>query len=272
MLQRHNFFSMKFNDKTVWITGASSGIGEALAHAFSDEGADVVLSARSEKKLEEIRQLIEKKGRKAWVLPLDLADTESVKTAASRVETLVPAVDILVHCGGISQRSRVHETLLEVDRRIMEVNFFGTIALTKEVLPRMLARKKGHIVVISSVMGKIGFPVRSAYAASKHALHGFFETLWTEYHRDGIDVTMVCPGMVRTNISYHSLEGDGKEHGVMDPRQAGGISPEKCARKIIRAVKRKRHEVYIGKEQILIYLRRYIPCLFFAIVSKFKPT
>jgi len=263
---------MKFKDKIVWITGASSGIGEALAHAFSNEGADVVLSARTEEKLKEIRQAIERKGRKAWVLPLDLADTASVKNAATRIEALVPAIDIVVHCGGISQRSKVHETLLEVDRRIMEVNFFGTIALTKEILPRMLARKKGHFVVISSVMGKIGFPVRSAYAASKHALHGFFETLWTEYNQDGIDVTIVCPGMVRTNISYHALEGTGKEHGVMDPRQDKGISPEKCARKIIRAVKRRKHEVYIGKEQILIYLRRYVPCLFFAIVSKFRPT
>lgn len=263
---------MKFKDKTVWITGASSGIGEALALAFSDEGADVVLSARSEERLKEIKQVIEKKGRKAWVLPLDLADATSTKNAAACIETLVPTVDILVHCGGISQRSKVHETLLEVDRKIMEVNFFGTIALTKEILPRMLARKKGHFVVISSVMGKIGFPVRSAYAASKHALHGFFETLWTEYHQDGIDVTMVCPGMVRTNISYHALEGDGKEHGVMDPRQNKGISPEKCAQRILRAVKSKRHEVYIGKEQILIYLRRYFPFLFFAIVSKFRPT
>lgn len=262
---------MKFKNKIVWITGASSGIGEALAYAFSDEGASVVLSARSAEKLNKIRQVIEEKGGKAWVVPLDLADMLSVKNAVKSITTLVPSVDIVVHCGGISQRAMVHETLLEVDRRIMEVNFFGTIALTKEILPQMLARKKGHFVVISSVMGKIGFPVRSAYAASKHALHGFFETLWTEYHREGINVTMVCPGMVRTNISFHALEGNGKEHGVMDPRQARGISPEKCARKIIRAVKRNRREIYIGKEQILIYLRRYFPWLFFTIVSKFKP-
>jgi short-subunit dehydrogenase len=125
--------------------------------------------------------------------------------------------------------------------------------------------------VLSSIVGKIGFPVRSAYAASKHALHGFFETLWAEYHDEGIRVTMICPGMVRTNISFHALEGNGKEHGVMDARQNNGISPEACARIIIRSVKRNRREVYIGKEQILVYLRRYFPWLFFRIVSRFKP-
>jgi len=263
---------MDFRSKVVWVTGASSGIGEALAVAFSHEGARVIISSRSPERLEPVKKIIESSGGEVFVIPLDLTDLVSIRSAAEKVKQIFGSVDILVNNGGISQRSMVHETSLEVDRRIMEVDYFGAVALTKEMLPSMLEKKGGHIVVVSSVMGKIGFPVRSAYAAAKHALHGFFETLWAEYHTSGIHVTMVCPGMVRTNISYHALEGNGKEHGIMDKRQAGGITPERCALIIMRGIRKDRREIYMGKEQVLIYLRRYFPWLFFRIVSKFRPT
>jgi dehydrogenase/reductase SDR family member 7B len=262
---------MLFSEKIVWITGASSGIGEELAVTVSAQGGTAILSARSLEQLQRVQSRCTQAGGKAEIVPLDLSIPASIQQAAADVLGKYGRIDVLINNGGISQRALVHETAIEVDRRIMEVNFFGAVTLTKAVLPAMLKQGDGHIVVLSSVMGKIGFPVRSAYAASKHALHGFFETLWSEYHNEGIRVTMICPGMVRTNISFHALEGNGKEHGVMDSRQDNGISPEACAKIIVRSIKRNRREVYVGKEQILIYLRRYFPWLFFRIVSRFKP-
>ncbi|MFN8207781.1 MAG: SDR family oxidoreductase [Bacteroidales bacterium] len=262
---------MYFSGKIVWITGASSGIGEELAVSVAAQGGTVVLSARSLEQLQRVQNRCTEAGGKSEIVILDLSSQESIQKAATDVLGKFGRIDVLVNNGGISQRGLVHETAIEVDRRIMEVNFFGAVALTKAVLPGMLVQEDGHIVVLSSVVGKIGFPVRSAYSASKHALHGFFETLWAEYHDAGIRVTMICPGMVRTNISFHALEGNGKEHGVMDDRQNNGISAAACAKIIVRSIKRNRREVYIGREQILIYLRRYFPWLFFRIVSRFKP-
>ena len=180
-------------------------------------------------------------------------------------------IDILIHNGGISQRSLVVDTRLEVDRRIMEVNFFGAIALTKLALPSMLSRQSGHIVVISSVMGKFGTPFRSSYAASKHALHGFFESLRAELWEQGIRVTMICPGFVRTNISINALKGDGSTFGSMDAAQASGMDPEVCAEKILRAIEAERNEVYMGgKEKLGDYLQRFVPDLFALIIRKAK--
>lgn len=263
---------MFFQGKIVWITGASSGIGEELAVHAAAQGAKLILSARSKEQLERVKKRCEDAGGKAIIITLDLSDPLSIDEAASEVLGTFGKVDYLFNNGGISQRSLAADASIEVDRRIMEVNFFGAVKLTKAVLPAMLKNGGGHILVMSSIVGKIGFPVRSAYAASKHALHGFFHTLWAEYHRQGIRVTIVCPGMVRTQISIHALEGNGKEHGVMDDRQDRGLSPEKAARIILRAVRKNKREIYIGKEQVLIYLFRYFPWLFFRIVSRFKPT
>jgi dehydrogenase/reductase SDR family member 7B len=263
---------MYFEGKIVWITGASSGIGEELAVLISQKGGKVIISARSIDQLERVKNRCKLVNGRAEIIPMDLSNAESINTAASEVLQTYGKVDILINNGGISQRGLVHQTSIEVDRRIMEVNFFGAVAVTKAILPSMLLQGNGHLVVLSSVVGKIGFPVRSAYSASKHALHGFFETLWAEYHKKGIRVSLICPGMVRTNISLHALEGNGKEHGVMDTRQDKGISSIKCAEIIVRAIIKNKREVYIGKEQILIYLRRYFPWLFFKIVSKFRPT
>jgi len=165
----------------------------------------------------------------------------------------------------------VVDTRLEVDRRIMEVNFFGAVTLTKLILPSMLSRKSGHIVVISSVMGKLGTPYRTAYAASKHALHGFFDSLRAELWDQGIRVTMVCPGFVRTNISINALKGDGSTFGSIDAAQAAGMGPEDCAEKIVRAIEAERNEVYMGGKEILgVYLQRFVPDLFEKIIRKVK--
>jgi len=259
---------MKVNEKTIWITGASSGIGRALAVNLSLRGARLILSARSEERLEDCRRQCMNQEQHV-VLPLDLADPASLQEASLQALEKCGSIDILINNGGISQRSLAVDTRLDIDRRIMEVNFFGTIILTKLVLPSMLSRKSGHIVVISSVMGKLGTPYRTAYAASKHALQGFFDSLRAELWDQGIRVTMICPGFVRTNISFNALKGDGSTFGSMDPAQAAGMDPDICAEKIVRAIEAERKEVYMGGKEILgVYLQRFVPGLFARITKK----
>ena len=248
---------MRFRDQVVWITGASSGIGEALAVAWSGEGARLVLSARNVAELERVRARCSNPELHR-IVPLDLTDANAIEAAASAVGR----VDILVHSGGVSQRSLVAETDLATDRAIMDLNYFGTIALTKAVLPSMIARRSGHIVPISSVIGYVGVPMRSAYAASKHALHGFFETLRAETAKDGIVVTMVVPGYVRTNVSQNALRGDGSRHGKLDDTHAKAMLPQDAAPRIIDAVAKKKAEVRVGGKEIhAVLLRRFLPGL-----------
>jgi short-subunit dehydrogenase len=225
--------------------------------AWSREGARLILSARNAAELERVRNRCERPERHR-VLPLDLTDGSAIAAAARAAG----GVDILVHSGGVSQRSLAAETDLTIDRAIMEVNYFGTIALTKAVLPSMLARKSGHIVPISSVIGHVGVPLRSAYAASKHALHGFFDTLRAENEKDGIRVTIVCPGYVRTKVSENALRGDGTRHGKLDPTHERAMLPEVAAPKIIDGVASGKHEVRVGGKEILaVPLKRFLPGL-----------
>ena len=249
--------SYQFKDKVVWITGASSGIGEALAVAWSREGARVVLSARNAAELERVRSLCVEPSRHR-VVPLDLTDIEAVNAAVKSVGD----VDVLVHSGGVSSRGLAAETALSTDRAIMEVNYFGTLALTKAVLPSMLARRSGHIVPISSVIGHVGIPNRSAYAASKHALHGFFDALRAEVAKEGIRVTIVCPGYIRTKVSENALRGDGTRHGQTDDTHANAMLPEVAAPKIIDGVAKGKNEVHVGGKEIwAILIKRLMPGL-----------
>jgi len=248
---------MRFRDKTVWVTGASSGIGEAIAAAFSREGARVILSARNAAELERVRASCDEPQRHL-VLPLDLTDEASIRRAAEQAGD----VDVVVHSGGVSQRSLAMETALDVERSIMDLNFFGTVALTKAVLPRMIARQSGHIVPVSSVVGYVGTPLRSAYSASKHALHGYFDSLRAEVSKDGIAITIVCPGYIRTNVSRNALTGDGSAFGRMDETHKDATTPEECARAVVDGVANRKREVHIGgKEVWAILLQRFFPAL-----------
>lgn len=263
---------MQFDGSSVWITGASSGIGESLAHALAARGARLILSARREERLHAVREACP--GAHAHhVLPLDVAAAETLPKAAEEVRLQVGPVDLLVHSAGISQRATAAETDLQVDRRIMEVNYFGTIGLTKAVLPAMLEAGRGHIAVISSVVGKFGTPQRSAYAASKHALHGFFDSLRAEVHEAGLGVTLVCPGYIRTDISRHALTADGSTHDRMDEPQQHGMAPDLCAQHILRALEQEKDEVYIGGREVLgVYAKRFLPSLFNRIIRRIQTT
>ena len=253
---------MRFHDKVVWVTGASSGIGEALALAFSREGAKVVLSARNAAELERVRAACDGSADRHLVLPLDLTRYDALPAAASAVLQRFDRVDVLVHSGGVSQRSLAKDTELATDRTIMDVNFFGTIALTKAVLPSMLSRGGGHVVPISSVVGYVGTPLRSTYSASKHALHGYFDSLRAELAKDGISVTIVCPGYVRTNVSRNALTGNGAPLGTMDETHKGAMLPEECARRIVDAVAKRKEELVVGgMETWAVALKRFAPRL-----------
>ena len=257
----------RFLDKVVWITGASSGIGEALAGAFSREGAKLVLSSRNTTELERVRRACDGGADRHLVLPLDLTRFDDLAGAVSAALRRFDRVDVLVHSGGVSQRSLITSTELATDRAIMDLNFFGTIALTKAVLPSMLARKNGHIVPISSVVGYVGTPLRSTYSASKHALHGFFDSLRAELAKDGISVTIVCPGYIRTNVSRNALTGNGSAHGTMDDSHERAMRPETCARRIVDAVAKRKEEVLVGGiETWAVPLKRFIPRLVSKIV------
>ncbi len=263
---------MDNRDSVVWITGASSGIGEALAYVYSLKGARLILSSRNFSRLKEVRSRCTRP-EEHLVLPLDLADTASIGTGCKEALNHAGRIDTMIHSGGVSQRSLVAGTPLEVDRRIMETNFFGTVALTKAVLPSMLYRKSGRIAVISSLVGKFGTPLRSSYSASKHALHGFFDSLRAEVWDQGIAITMVCPGFIRTRISINALTADGTPQGTMDEAQACGMLPDICAGKILKAIDDKKPEVYIGGREILgVYLKRFAPSLFNRVIRKAKVT
>lgn len=264
---------MKFKDKVIWITGAASGIGEALAYQAVEYGARLVLSDIDEAKLMVVLAKCSEMGAEVLALPLDLSDRKSIEDAVPLALEKYGRVDVLINNGGISMRALTWETSLDVDYRIMNTNYFGAVVLTKALLPGMIRRGEGYIAATSTITGKFGFPLRSAYSASKHALQGFFETLGIELAEHNISVTIVMPGRVQTNISLNALNADGSRHGKMSAGQAGGMSPEKCAKKYLDAVySRKREALIGGRELIMVHIRRFVPRLFFRLARKLDPS
>ncbi|MCF8379381.1 MAG: SDR family oxidoreductase [Bacteroidales bacterium] len=262
-----------FEDKRIWITGASSGIGESLAKKLSALGARVIISSHEPHELERTKKEAGNTKHEIKIVSFDLSNAGEVGKAADTVLMNEGGIDILFNNGGISTRTTAMDTSLEIDRKIMEINYFAGLILSKKCLPGMIERGFGHIIATSSISGKFGFPLRSAYAASKHALHGFYESLWMENYEKGIRTTVVCPGRVKTNISMHALDKDGKAYGKMSAGQDGGISPDKCAGQILRAVKRNKREALVGgKELIMPKIKQYFPWLFYKLIIKIDPS
>lgn len=260
----------RLRDKVIWITGASSGIGEALAYTLNENGGKVILSARREAELERVKKNCKFLDNVA-ILPLDLGNFELLETMPQKALSLFGDIDILINNGGISQRSLIKDTTFKVYQDMVNINYLGTIQLTKCLLPYFISKKAGHFVTVTSLMGKFASPYRSGYCGAKHALHGFFDSLRMEHEKDQIHVTMICPGFVNTNVSKNALVGDGTISNTEDEATKNGISPKKCAAKIIRAIKEKRFEVYIGgKEKYGVYLKRFFPRLLHHLVLKSK--
>jgi len=260
--------STYFNNKPVWITGASSGIGKALAHELSNRGAHVILSARSTEKLQAIKTKLSHP-EKAEVVTLDMLDEEAVQTAALEIQSRYPNLFMLINNAGRSQRSKVIDTDYSVYKDLMRLNYFSVVNLTKSILPTLYKNKTGHIITLSSVAGKLGAPQRSGYAASKHALHGFFDCLRSEAWHSGVIVTLICPGFVNTPIAHNAVAGDGKALGKSDPDNANGMSPDYVAKAICDAAEKKKEEVLLGGKELMgIRIKRFFPGLLRSILKK----
>jgi short-subunit dehydrogenase len=262
-----------FTNQVVWITGASSGIGEALAYAFSEAGARLLLSSRRTEELERVRQHCAHP-ESVRVLPMDLLDQSSFGAHVKEAIGAFGQVDIMIHNGGISQRGTVAETDLSVHRQLMELDYFSYVALTQALLPHFMERRSGRFVVVSSVMGKIGTPMRSAYAAAKHALHGFFDCLRAELAPMNIGVTVLTPGYIQTNITKHALTKDGTPFGKVSQNIKKGLAADKAAKQILRAIGRGAFEAYIGKpggERVALLLNRLTPGVLMRMAPKLQP-
>jgi short-subunit dehydrogenase len=264
---------MPFNNKVVWITGASSGIGKALAIELSHQKATLILSSRNKAELELVKSECNTSSE-VKIITLDLEDYNNLQPKVDETLACFGRVDVLVNNGGISQRSLVKDTQISVDKRIMDINYLGTVALSKAILPHFIENKNGQFVVTTSIVGKIGTPLRSSYAASKHALHGFFDSLRAENHKNNIAVTLVCPGFVNTNVSKNALIGDGSSQGKMDVATENGIHPDHFAKLMAKAIRNKKEEVYIAgaKEKLGIYTKRFFPKLLSIMIRKLSVT
>ncbi|MBI1268388.1 MAG: SDR family oxidoreductase [Cryomorphaceae bacterium] len=263
---------MKYENKTVWITGASSGIGKATAHEFAKQGATLILSSRNKESLEVARAEMPNPTN-VFVLPLDLAKSEEMNSKVEDALRMVSKIDVMVHSGGISQRSLAIDTAMDVNRQVMEIDYFGTIALTLALLPHFVKNQSGQFVVITSLMGVFSSPMRSGYCGAKHALHGYFDALRAEHHKDNISVTLVCPGFIHTNISKNAMIGTGEKQGTMDQATGAGMSAADCARKLVHGVSNQKAEIYIGGKEILaVYIKRFFPALLRRMMKKVKVT
>ncbi len=261
-----------YTGKVAWITGASSGIGEALVRAFAEGGSRVIASSNDSSGLARVAETCSAMRGSVTTVTFDLSDTSGIEELVAGVIEREGRVDVLLNIGGISQRALIRDTPMWLDRRIMEINYFGTVALTKALLPWMIRNGGGQIAATSSITGRFGFPLRSAYSASKQALHGFFETLLLEHRRDNIKVSVIIPGRVQTMISLHALTASGAEHGKMDEGQAGGVTATRAAAQIIRGLRKNRREILVGSTELLMLkIRKYLPALFFRIAARIKP-
>ncbi|MDZ4731519.1 MAG: SDR family oxidoreductase [Xanthomonadales bacterium] len=260
-----------FSGQVVWITGASSGIGEALALQFAQAGSKLVLSARRESELQRVKDRCTKAGNNdVLVLPLDVTDEAAMPGAVERVKATFGRIDMLINNAGLSQRSKCIDTDMSVYRRIFEVDIIGQIALTKAVLPGMIAQGSGHIAVTSSVAGKVGAPQRTGYCAAKHAVMGFFDALRAEVSDQGILVTTVTPGFIRTEVSDNALNGDGTRFNRTDSNIAKGMDVDECAKVIMKGFRKGKMEIPVGSgiEMHALWIKRFFPGLILKLASK----
>lgn len=250
---------MQLNSKVVWITGASSGIGAALAEQMSAAGARVILSGRDHARL---AASAGRCGGEALTLPFDATDLDGVPAVVERAQALSGKIDMLVNNAGIAQQGMATETGFEIYRHVMEVDFFAPLRLTQLVLPHMLAHGEGHIVAVSSIAGAVGVPTYSAYGAAKHAMVGYFDALRAELALSGIDVTTVLPGYVRTGIQANTLDAGGRPVGLAQVANGAlGHSAGEAATIILAGLREGRREIAFGMpaELALISQRRSDP-------------
>lgn len=262
---------MTFNGKTYWITGASSGLGEAVAYELAKYRTRLILSGRDVDALNRVADRCHTLGAATRIEAFDLTDFAKMEAAVKSVVDDGVKVNGLFNFGGISQRSFAIETPIEIDRKVMEIDYFGTIGITKQLLPHIIANGDGLIMATSSVVGKFGIPYRSAYSAAKHALHGFFDSLRAETAKENLQITVIVPGRIATNVSKNAITKTGEKYGITDPGQATGMTADESARIILRGIaKGKKEIIYGGKAVAMVYIRRYCPALYYFLASRVK--
>ena len=249
----------QFRGRICWITGASSGIGAELARQLNTSGAYLILSARNAAGLEAVKNSCTYPD-KVTILPCDMEKPEALADVADKAWKMFNGIDYVYLNAGMAIRDMVVNTELDMIQKVMNVNFFSNTVVTKALLPRMIGRGSGAFVVTSSICGRFGVPKLSAYSASKHALHGFYESLRSENEGQGIKVTMITSGLVRTNITVNALKGNGRPYAKMQEAVAGGISPVSAAKAIVRAVVAKKREVLVGGiDKYGVLVKRFFP-------------
>lgn len=247
-------------DKIVWITGASSGIGASLAIQLNTLGAKVIASARRAEKLIELKNNCPNP-QNLMTLPLDITNPISIENAIATVKQL-ERLDVVIHNAGIAQKGLVIENEMEVDRKIMETNYFGTVAFTKSIMPIYMKQGYGCFAIVSSFAGVMGIPGRSAYSASKHALHGFFESLKAENISCKLNVSFILPGFINTEITAKGLCGNGSPYGTVETSHRLGMSANQCAKGIIKGLMKSKKRIVVGKiEVFLLTINRISPRL-----------
>ncbi len=258
---------MQFKGKTAWVTGASSGIGEAVALGLSARGAHVILSGR---RLDALEAVAARAAGETLVLPFETTDMDALPGVVQRAIAWRGGVDLLFNNAGITQRSLAVDTDFSVYRRIMEVDYFAPMRLTQLVLPHMVARGSGHLSVVSSVAGKVGVPLRTGYCSAKHAVVGYFDSLRSEIETAyGISVSVITPGSVATQVAHNALSGDGGRHGQADPNIDNGIPTTRAAEIILDGIAAGQREIPVaeGGELAILRLRAADPDAAFAALA-----
>jgi len=263
-----------WQNKVVWITGGSSGIGEGLAYELAKQDCKLILSGRNITELERVKaSCFLNSETTVAILPFDLADFDNAKENVATAIALYGRIDMLINNGGVSQRSLIAETNFNVDKKLIEVDYLAIVALTKALLPHFVQNKSGHFVAVTSLMGKFGSPYRSGYCGAKHAVHGFYDVLRMEHQKDGIQVTLICPGFIQTNVAKNALTATGSKQTTDDEATKNGMPVPVFAKKMIRAIEKQKFEAYIGgKETLGVFLKRFFPTFlhYFVLRSKIR--
>lgn len=257
---------MHFKNKVVWITGASSGIGKELARQLAIQQVRLILTSRNVSALEGTKKDCEQLGASCSIIEADMLQPDALPGITTKAIAIYDVIDVVIFCAGQSQRLLSTETQLNVYRQLMEVNFFAPVILTKSLQAQFKKQDPSQVIVIGSMAGLMGFPLRTGYAAAKHALKGFFETLQTEANILGLSITIISLGRINTPISINAVTGDGRPHGKMDEDQLNVVSVKVCAKKIITAMtKRRRHVIIAREEKVLWWLWWFIRPLYYRI-------
>ena len=258
-------------NKVVWITGASSGLGKALARECALQGAQVILTARRYDELEAVRVGLFKPEQHLCVAA-DITDESQVRHAYAEVLAQKGRIDWLINNAGLSQRALIQDTTMQTERAIMEIDYFSQVFLTKTVLPTFLQQKSGRIAYVSSVAGLLGTQYRASYSAAKAAIHMWANSLRAEVAEQGVGVSVIFPGFVKTNVSLNALNGEGKPQGHQDEAIENGLEPDVFAQIVVRALINDEEYIVVGgaKEKLGVLVSRLSPSLLYKMIRKTK--